>query len=639
MGEAWVNTRPMQRKYPIGAEFRSGQGTHFRVWAPASAAVSVEPASPAGSPGEPVPLGREPNGYFSGNIPSAGPGFRYRFRLDSGSFPDPASRFQPEGPHGPSEVVDPSFSWSDAGWRGLAPRKLVIYELHLGTFTAEGTWGAAAEHLPELARIGITAVEIMPVADFPGRFGWGYDGVNLFAPCRLYGRPEDFRAFVNRAHDLNVAVILDVVYNHFGPDGNYLTRFSPNYFNDEYACEWGQAVNFDGADAPHSREFFLTNAAYWIDEFHLDGLRLDATQQIFDKTSPHILAEIASAARAAGRERTIYIVAENESQESRLVRPVRSGGYGLDAVWNDDFHHAAIVAATGHAEAYYLDYRGSAQEFVSAVKYGYLFQGQWHQWQQKRRGTPALDLAPENFVAFIENHDQVSNNLRGQRLHELTSPGRFRALTALVLLAPSTPLLFQGQEFAASTSFTYFADHGGDLAEKIRVGRAKFMQQFRSAAAPGSAAALPNPCDEATFLRCKLDHAERERNASVVRLHQDLLTLRRKDPVLSGDRQIDGAVLAERAFAIRYSGAAGDRLLIVNLGPEFIFNPAPEPLLAPVEDSGWQLVWSSENPLYWGRGTSDLETTANWIIPGEAAVFLAPDEQHKLPAARLTQDH
>ena len=304
----------------------------------------------------------------------------------------------------------------------------IIYEMHVGTFTPEGTWAAAARQLRELSRTGISVIEMMPIADFPGEFGWGYDGVDLFAPCRLYGTPDDLRAFVDTAHSLGMGVILDVVYNHFGPDGNYLTVFSDAYFTRRHKTDWGTPINFDGPDSGPVREFFITNARYWIEEFHFDGFRFDATQSIFDESEEHILAAIGKAARAAAGKRSIFLVAENEPQETKLIRPRREGGYGLDGLWNDDLHHSAIVALTGKHPAYYTDYRGTPQEFISAVKHGFLYQGQRYSWQKQRRGTPGRGLAPEAFVGFIENHDQVANSAAGERVRLTTSPGRYRAL-------------------------------------------------------------------------------------------------------------------------------------------------------------------------------------------------------------------
>src|SRR5688500_1987869 len=369
------------RKFPIGAELITGQGVDFRVWAPRSGSAAVEIFSAPNDAPLVEPLQAEENGYFSGTVAAARAGMLYRIKLDHGSFPDPASRFQPDGPHGPSQIVDPAFRWTDKAWRGLPPREQVMYELHLGTFTEAGTWEAAAEQLAELARIGITVVEIMPVADFPGEFGWGYDGVNLFAPTRLYGSPDDARGFIDRAHGLGIMVILDVVYNHVGPDGNFLREFSPHYFSARYANEWGDPLNFDDEQSGPVREYFVTNARYWIHEYHFDGLRLDATQQIFDASPTHVLAELADAVRSEAVDRTIIIVGENESQQALLARARTADGYGLDALWNDDFHHAARVAPTGRAEAYYSGYRGRPQEFVSAAKYGFLYQGSWYPWQ------------------------------------------------------------------------------------------------------------------------------------------------------------------------------------------------------------------------------------------------------------------
>lgn len=626
------------RRYPIGAELVPSGGVHFRVWGPAARTVAVELLDASQRVVETVALTPEPNGYFSGFVAQARAGTLYRYRLPGGAFPDPASRFQPDGPHGPSQVVDPTHTWTDTAWPGRPRTEMVLYELHLGTFTAEGTWRAAMAELPELARIGITAVEIMPVADFAGGFGWGYDGVDLFAPSRLYGSPSDARAFVDRAHALGLMVILDVVYNHLGPDGCYLQEYSRDYFTTKYECEWGQPLNFDGENAAPVREFFVTNARYWTEEFHCDGLRLDATQQIFDASPTHIVAEITAAAHMAARQRQAFVVAENEPQQARLLRDAKQGGFGLDAVWNDDFHHAATVAAAGRAEAYYSDYRGAPQEFISAYKRGYLFQGQWCRWQKKRRGTPALDLSPARFVVFLQNHDQVANSLRGQRLHQLTSPAMYRALSALQLLGPSIPLLFQGQEFAASTPFLYFADHKPELAGLIAQGRRTFLQQFRSVKAAENDVPLASPGDARTFQACKLDLGERQRHADVYRLYTDLLHLRREQPVFRTPAAIDGAVLGEHAFVLRYFGGDGDdRLLIVNLGADVYFNPAPEPLLAPCADQGWQTAWSSESPRYGGGGTPALETTENWIIPGPAAYVLSPHSNRELPGAKVSE--
>lgn len=629
----------MKRKYPIGAEIQPKGGVHFRVWAPRSPTVAIEFQSAQGEVTSVASLAAEGGGYFSRLHPDARAGDLYKYRLAQGSYADPASRFQPRGPHQASQVVAPDrFPWTDGAWRGRPVRELVLYELHLGTFTQEGTWRAAMAELEELKRVGITAIEIMPIAEFPGEFGWGYDGVNLFAPYHLYGVPDDVRAFVNRAHELGVMVILDVVYNHLGPDGNFIGQFSPDYFSSRHQCEWGQAMNFDGENAGPVRELFLTNARYWIEEFHFDGLRLDATQQIFDDSKPHILAEIARVAREAGGDRTLFLVAENESQEGRIVRPPALGGYGVDALWNDDFHHSAVVAGSGRAEAYYSDYRGKPQEFISALKHGFLYQGQWYRWQKQRRGRPAFDLDGNHFVIFLQNHDQVANSLRGARLHQLASPGQLRALTALTLLSPCLPMLFQGQEFAASAPFLYFADHHAELRKLVGEGRGKFLSQFRSLALEENRPVLAEPHAPETFQRCKLDFCERNAHAAIYRMHADLLALRRDDATILHRQGFDGAVLADEAFVLRYFSATGeDRLLLVNLGTDLVLPFVPEPLLAPVEARGWRIGWSSEAPEYGGGGTPAVETADGWLLPGHAAVFLRPSDDPRLPDAKLTE--
>lgn len=612
------------RRLPIGAEPATG-GTHFRVWAPRRTTVEV---LETGS-GRATALSPEPGGYFAGLVRDAVAGTQYRYRLDGGdAFPDPASRYQPDGPHGPSEVVDPAgFRWSDDDWTGLVLEGQVMYELHVGAFTPEGTWAAAAGQLAELAAAGITAIEVMPVADFPGRFGWGYDGVNLFAPTRLYGRPDDFRAFVGAAHRAGLGVILDVVYNHLGPDGNYLREFSEHYFTSTRTTEWGEALNFDGGESGPVRELFLANARHWIGEYHLDGLRLDATQAIVDDSAEHILTAIGRVAREAAGQRHIILAAENEPQDASLVRPLERGGKGLDALWNDDFHHSAAVALCGRDEAYYTDYRGAPQEFLSMAKWGFLYQGQWYSWQKAPRGSAGLDLRPAQFITFTQNHDQVANSARGERLHQLTGPGRWRAMTALLLLGPGTPMLFMGQEFSASSPFPYFADHAGQLGELVRRGRLEFLAQFPSLAEAEMQARVPDPSSPETFALAHLDWRERDAHPQSYHLHRDLIALRRSDAAFRAQRPrgVDGAVLGESAFVLRFFGDANeDRLLLVNLGHTLHLSPAPEPLLAPVDRSGWTLRWSSEDPRYGGAGMPELATTDAWRIPAESAVVLAP---------------
>lgn len=619
------------RRLPVGAEPRP-EGIHFRVWAPRVGEVEVVIEGREGTPGR-YGLQREgEEGYFSGLIEAAATNSRYRFALNGGNrlLPDPASRFQPHGPHGPSQVIDPAaYPWSDGGWRGVRWEDPVIYELHVGTFTEEGSWYAATRELRNLAELGVTVIELLPVADFVGRFGWGYDGVSLFAPTRLYGTPDDMRRFVDQAHANGLGVILDTVYNHFGPDGNMLAEFSASYASRRHSTDWGPAVNFDDEGSGPVRDYFIANAGYWIEEFHLDGLRIDATQNIYDESREHIIAAIVRRAREAGKGRDIYIIAENEPQQVRLVEGPEQGGYGADALWNDDFHHSAMVAMTGRNEAYYSDYLGSPQELVSAAKRGYLYQGQRYLWQRRRRGTPTFDIPAPRFVNFLDNHDQVANSGRGLRCHMMTSSGRFRAMSALLLLAPQTPLIFQGQEYAASTPFYYFADHREDLARRVRAGRMRFLRQFRSLARPEMRAYLPDPGDPATFIRSKLIASERESHANVYRMYRDLIALRRHDPVFSGPARLplDGAVLGQESFLLRFFGAREDRLLLVNLGRDLRLEPAPEPLLAPPQGHAWEILWSSENPVYGGRGTALWDRDEVWWVPGHSAVVLAAVEE------------
>ncbi|MBY0230384.1 MAG: malto-oligosyltrehalose trehalohydrolase [Gemmataceae bacterium] len=619
-------SHPSARRLPVGAE-PSSVGTRFRVWAPGHAKVSVS------IDGKVHPLAPERDGCHAATL-DAPPGTRYAFLLgdDAKPYPDPASRWQPDGPHGPSAVVDPSsFAWTDAGWKGVAPADRVMYEMHIGTFTPEGTWEAAVRQLPELAKLGVTVLEVMPVAEFPGRFGWGYDGVNLFAPTRLYGSPDDFRRFVDAAHRHKIAVILDVVYNHLGPDGNYLGVFSPAYFNDKHKTDWGKAINFDGEGCGPVRDFYRANARHWIEEYHLDGLRFDATQDIHDGSSPHILAEIVEDCRAAVPHRTLFFVGENEPQHSELARAPEKGGYGIDALWNDDFHHSAMVAMTGRNEAYYTDYHGSPQEFVSAAKWGYLYQGQRYVWQKARRGRPGFDLPPWSFVSFTQNHDQIANSACSRRCHQLTSPGRYRAMTALMLLMPSTPMLFQGQEWAAPQRFCYFADHNEELAPLVENGRKEFLAQFRSLTDPAIRDGIMAPHDEATFQGCKLDPADREEHHATYGLHAELLELRRADPALraacQGKTRIDGAVLGPEAFVLRWFHEEGDRLLLVNLGRDLHLAPAPEPLLAPPLGCRWRVAWSSEASHLGGCGVAEPESDDGWRLAGHAAALLRPEEE------------
>jgi maltooligosyltrehalose trehalohydrolase len=614
----------VKRRLPVGAEAQRGGGAHFRVWAPnRRVEVLIEGAA--------TPLEREPDGYHSALVATARGGTRYKYRLDGkGVFPDPASRSQPDGPHGDSEVVDPSrYEWRSAVGCGVKIKGQVLYEIHVGTFTREGTFAAARGELQRLRDLGVTLLELLPLAEFPGAFGWGYDGVDLYAPSHLYGAPDDLRGFIDAAHALGLGVILDVVYNHFGPDGCFVQEFSPAYFSDAHATDWGRAINFDGPQSAPVREFFVANAGYWIDEFRFDGLRLDATQSIFDSSPEHVLTAIAARAREAASGRSIVLVAENEPQRAELVRPVERGGNGLDALWNDDYHHAALAAATGSAEAYYSDTDGTPQQLVSAVKWGFLFQGQRYAWQKGARGAPALDLASAAFVTFLENHDQVANSVRGARLWQRTAPGVHRALVALTLLAPQTPMLFQGEELGASAPFLYFADHDKPaLSALVRKGRADFLTQFPALANEPARATLSDPGARETFLRCKLD-SRKEPKPQFLALYRDLLRLRREDPAFAQQRGdlVHGTVLGPRAFALRFlaeEGGQADRLVLVNLGGTLQLGSIADPLVAPPMGDHWRTIWSSQDVAYGGDGVGPVDGADGWRIGGCETTVLAP---------------
>jgi maltooligosyltrehalose trehalohydrolase len=624
----------LKRRYPLGAELIGNNQAHFRLWAPKAREVNVVVEDAAEGKPKFFPLIAESAGYFSG-VADAGPGSRYRFRVNRAQncYPDPASRFQPDGPHGSSCIVDPTeFRWTDADWPGLQLRGQIFYEMHIGTFTKEGTWRAAAQQLPELARIGITAIEMMPIAEFPGEFGWGYDGVDLFAPSHLYGTPDDLCTFIDYAHSLGIGIILDVVYNHFGPDGNYLGVYSDDYLLRGKGHEWGDVINFDGPNSGPVREFFITNGRYWIEEFHFDGFRFDATHAIRDNSEEYIIGAVGRAAREAAGSRSIILVAENDLQEARMTRPQNEAGDGLDGMWNDDFHHSAIVTLTGQDAGYFSDYSGKPQEFISAAKHGFLYQGQALSWRKVLRGTPTFGIPAEAFVCFIENHDQIANTGPGERPRFQTSPGRYRAITALLLLGPWTPLLFQGQEFGASSPFLYFADVGDTFVrDTTRKGRAQLLAPFLSLSQEQTLRSLPAPDDPHTFARCKLDFSEREKNCKLYNLHLDLLKLRREDSrfQLQSSGGIDGAVLGSASLVLRYfSEDNDDRLLLVNFGEREVLHPTSEPLLAPPPGCTWETFWSSDSLRYGGADGATTAAPDYWILPAESTVAVRPVSVH-----------
>ena len=546
---------------------QGAEGVHFRLWAPAAQTVVLHvihdgrEAACYPLPGPPENAVRE---IF---LDHARPGDRYAYSLDGRDpLPDPASRFQPDGVHGWSEVVDPgAFAWTDQSWGGLDPRRAVIYELHVGTFTPEGTFVSAAAKLPLLRDLGITAVELMPLADFPGTRDWGYDGVALYAPAHAYGRPDDLRAFVDAAHACGLAVLIDVVYNHLGPEGAYLPAFAPVFFTHARQTPWGDAVNLDGRGSDGVRGLLIDNALHWIREYHADGLRLDAIHALADEASLPFVAELAAAVHGCGPRRPL-VYAEDSRNHAVIVQRPESGGWGLDGIWADDFHHVIRRLLAGDDHGYYADYEGTAGELAETLRHGWLYQGQASRRTGAPRGTSASAVEMRKAVVCVQNHDQIGNRARGERLEHLVgAAGAKLAAVATLIAAPAVPLLFAGEEFAASAPFQYFTSHGDpQLARAVSEGRRREFAGLGFAWPD----AIPDPQDEATFLRSKLDHTEaaREPHAAMRRLYGDLLRIRREHAAL-GARGKDRcrAVMREGAVWVERDGAV---LVVLNVGRE-----------------------------------------------------------------------
>lgn len=478
----------------LGATYLGDGRCRFRVWAPLADSVAVHIVAPRERL---EPLARGERGYYYGELEGVEPGNLYLYLLDGRKErPDPASRYQPQGVHGPSQVVDPhAFAWSDSCWFGPAQQELIFYELHVGTFTLEGTFDAMIPHLEGLRELGVTAVELMPVAQFPGSRNWGYDGVYPFAVQNSYGGPEGLMRLVDACHRCGLAVFLDVVYNHLGPEGNYLGDFGP-YFTDRYRTPWGLALNFDGADSDEVRRFFIENALYWLTEFHIDGFRLDAIHAITDKGALPFLEELAAAVhrRAERLGRRVYVIGESDLNDPRVIQPRVVGGYGLDGQWSDDFHHALHSLLTGERSGYYQDF-GKLVHLARAFREGYVYTGQYSAYRRRQHGDwPRLCDACQ-FVVFAQNHDQVGNRARGERLSTLVSFDGLKLAAGMVLLSPFVPLLFMGEEYGETAPFLYFTSHSDPtLVEAVRKGR---LEEF---AAFGCEDEVPDPQDEATFL-------------------------------------------------------------------------------------------------------------------------------------------
>ncbi|WP_026431098.1 malto-oligosyltrehalose trehalohydrolase [Paracidovorax oryzae] len=575
-----------QHDMPIGARLLPEGGVHFTLWAPAASRLTLHHRIAPGTEPAQVAARRDADGFWQATVREAGPDTLYQWQADDGPLvPDPASRSNPDGPHGPSRVTDPAaFDWKTEDWTGRPWNETVLYELHVGTFTPEGTFAAAMERLPWLAEQGFTAVELMPVATFGGRHGWGYDGVLPFAPHPAYGTPDDMKRFIDRAHALGLMVFLDVVYNHFGPDGNYLGSYAPAFFSETHHSPWGAAINFDGEDSGPVREFFIQNALYWVREFRIDGLRLDAVHAIMDDGSPHVLEDLAQRVRQATAGRHVHLVLENEKNESQRLAS-RPEPTRYDAQWNDDFHHALHVALTGERQGYYADYAhapldGLAHSFAG----GYVFAPS-HRDDDGRRlaRTPAAPQPLATMVNFCGNHDQIGNRAFGERLsHLVPQPAAELALLS-ALLTPATPLVFMGDEFGAETPFLYFADWTGELREAVRQGR---QREFRLEA--GSGRELPDPCDAATLERSRLEWRQAEGPAGQERLAlvRNALAARRQWIAPRLSRLRSGTHTARRVgpagLQVEWDYDDGARLVMqMNLGTEAVVEGLGQPASAP----------------------------------------------------------
>lgn len=591
---------------PIGAQV-TRQGVRFRVWSPEAKQVAVALYDRDGlSATHDLQPDPEEVGYWIVEVPGIGADARYALSIDGDApRPDPASRWQPDGVHAASAVVDPaSHQWQDRDWRGVPLEELIIYEIHVGTATPEGTFEALIEKLPYFRELGVTALEIMPIHAFPGCRNWGYDGVNLYAPADCYGGPHGFKRLVDAAHAHGLAIILDVVYNHFGPDGNYLRVFSPRYFTDRHCTPWGDALNLDGEGSAAVRGFLISNALYWAHEYHVDGLRLDATHELIDDSPQHFLQQLsASVCATLPIERHFVLTAEDERNDPRLARSITRAGYGLDALWADDFHHQVRIALTGEQHGYYANYTGTIPDLVKTIADGWFYQGQQTVNRERLRGESPLELNLPQFVYCIQNHDQIGNRPTGDRLNHTVDPALYRAVSALLLLVPQTPLLFQGQEWAASSPFQFFTHHHEELGLLVTQGRRKEFAYFLTE----TGIEVPDPQSAASFERSKLrwDELEQPEHAPVLALYRELLRLRRSHPaLLHRDRDaLSVTPIGERALAVRRQGADPQHVLlaIVNLGDTLSYTPNGE-------TTAWQMLLDTNDSRFGGLAPAAISS-------------------------------
>jgi len=610
-----------------------GDVVRFTIWAPRPRELRL---LVQGEDGErTLPMRREDD-MWSCEVSGLAPGTRYAYLADGqGPFPDPCTRWQPDGVHGWSAVVDPRrFAWADGAWSPPPFDEVAIYETHIGTLTPEGTFDAALGQLPRLRQLGITAIEVMPVAAFPGRWNWGYDGVALFAPCQAYGGPDAFRRFIDAAHRSGLAIILDVVYNHFGPDGNYTGVYSNEYVTEAHQTPWGAAINFDGPGSRQVREFYFENLTHWVTEYHVDGFRFDATHAIIDGSDEHILAELSRRIEEVtqGRPRP-YLIAESHENDVRYLLPRDKGGFGFDAVWADDFHHAVRTMLTGESEGYLRGFEGDPATVATAVTQGFVYEGQFDAGFGGTRGTRAREQPWSQFVYCIQNHDQVGNRAYGQRLHHTIGHDTVFAATLILLLVPQTPLLFQGQEFLAHSPFMYFTDHEPELGRLVTEGRRREFSGFGAFQDESIRRHIPDPQDPATFVRSKLDldTGAYGMGELAAEFHRVLLELRRADGVLAAFRRERLPIESEtfgNVMSLRLRSVAGSRTIVANFGDE---------AEVPIQQSG-RLVLHSSEARFGGTGRAPELSGGRILLPPRTAAFIAHDADGQSLATNTASD-
>jgi maltooligosyltrehalose trehalohydrolase len=609
-----TNTYPQHADHQYGARVMPDGTCLFRVWAPFRQSVQLNLAAPDERL---IPLKRGSDGCWSAVVRGVGAGTQYLFRLDNDrDRPDPASRSQPEGVHGPSEVVDhAAFEWSDQDWHGSPLSSMILYELHTGTFTPEGTFEAIIPRLVDLKDVGVNTIEVMPVAQFPGSRNWGYDGVYPYAVQNSYGGPEGFKQLVNACHRMEIAVVLDVVYNHFGPEGNYLWDFGP-YFTDRYRTPWGDAVNFDGAYSDEVRSYFIGNALHWITDYHIDGLRIDAVHGIFDFSARPFLQELGEEVHRRGQQlgRSVWVIAESDLNDVRVVIPPETGGYGLDAQWNDDFHHCLHTLLTGERFGYYEDF-GRTDQMAQALHEGFVYSGQYSPFRKRRHGSPSQDRPGRQFVVFSQNHDQVGNRMMGERLTSLVSFEALKLAAATVILSPNIPLLFMGEEYGERAPFLYFVSHSDPgLIEAVRRGRREEFSQFQGEGVP------PDPQSGETFLASKLHWEERQKgeHAALLAFYRELIRLRREIPALSSRNNDRRVTTTGKTLSMERPFSRGSMLCLFN------FDNTDSAFTLSAHEGEWERVLDSSGTEWGGPGSQMPARTSSGrriVMRKESAVL------------------